>query len=716
MAIPAAHRPSLPRVLAWPIANWPAAAWLLAAVVLAVVQTKMLPEGLRQARELSDMPVGDRAEMRRALASLRLTPDILAWFNAFTLFATAIVNLTIGWLLIRRARPTWFTSILAFVFLALTSAAYPPTIEDYLPGQPVAQTIARLTTVVAIGGFFTLPFVFPDGRFVPRWMVIWGILNIAGVAAFAFFPEWGPRGTTWTLVETIQTALMVLSLVFSVVYRYRKVSTPEQRRQTRWVAFGLIIGLPGFFAGDAMMRNIDSSPLGVACLLGFLTVMPIASTLPTVTIGIAILNHRLYDIDVILNRTLVWLTLTGAVTVTYIGMVIGVGGLIGSRDNLVLSLVTTGLVAVGFQPLRLRVQRLADRFLFGDRDDPYAVLSRLGHHIEDSLGPADLLPAIVRTTAEMLRLPYAALFLERGGGPELVAASGVAPTSASTVRLPLVYQGQAIGALEVANRAPGEVFGRADRRLLEDLARQVGVAARTVSLADDLQRSRERIVTSREEERRRLRRDLHDGLGAQLAALVMQAGIAQRLVRTDHDAAERELTGLRDELRAAITEVRRLVLGLRPPALDELGLGGALRARLERLDRSDGTDPAAPRVHFAADDPLAPLSAAAEVAVYRIVEEAVTNALTHAAARTITVQIRSVADGLHVAVADDGVGITASADSTGMGLQSIHERATELGGTCAVGVGPDGRGTLVRVTLPVAPGTGGVAGWDSSGS
>ncbi|MEJ7763833.1 MAG: GAF domain-containing sensor histidine kinase, partial [Thermomicrobiales bacterium] len=584
-------------------------------------------------------------------------------------------------------------------------------IEDYLPGQPVAQTIARLTTVVAIGGFFTLPFVFPDGRFVPRWMVIWGILNIAGVAAFAFFPDSGPRGTPWVLVEAIETGLMVLSLVFSVVYRYRKVSTPEQRRQTRWVAFGLMIGLPGFFAGDAMMRNIDASPLGVACLLGFLTVMPIASTLPTVTIGIAILNHRLYDIDVILNRTLVWLTLTGAVTVTYIGMVIGVGGLIGSRDNLVLSLVTTGLVAVGFQPLRLRVQRLADRFLFGDRDDPYAVLARLGHHIEDSLGPADLLPAIVRTTAEMLRLPYAALFLERGGGPVLVAASGVAPTSTSTVRLPLVYQGQAVGALEVANRAPGEVFGQADRRLLGDLARQIGVAARTVSLADDVQRSRELIVTSREEERRRLRRDLHDGLGAQLAALVMQAGIARRLVRSDRDAAERELTDLREELRAAITEVRRLVLGLRPPALDELGLAGALRARLERLDRGGlAADAAAPRVRFAADDPLAPLSAAAEVAAYRIVEEAVTNAVKHAAARSISVDLRCDTAALMISVSDDGVGIAPPVDGSGIGLHSIRERATELGGTCAIGAGPDGRGTLVRVRLPVAPATGGGAG------
>ena len=707
MAIPATHRAPLPRVLAWPVTNWPAAVWLLAAVVIAIVQAKMAPESFRQARDLSDIPASDQAEMRRALAGLGLTPDILAWFNAFTMFSSGVVHLAIGWLLIRRARPNGFTSVLAFVFLALSSASYPPTIDDFLPGQPVAQTIARLTTVVAIGGFFTLPFVFPDGRFVPRWTVVWGVYNVGSVIIFAFLPDALPDGEGWAVAEVISTVLMVLSLVFSVVYRYRKVSTPEQRRQTRWVALGLVVALPGFFAGDAMMRNIDASPLGIACLFGFLIIMPIATTVPTLAIGIAILNYRLFDIDVILNRTLVWLVLTGVVIGTYIGVVIGIGGLIGSRGSLLLSLVATGLVAVGFQPLRLRVQRLADRFLFGDRDDPYAVLARLGHHIEDSLGPADLLPAIVRTTAEMLRLPYAALFLERGGDPELVAASGIAPTSASTVRLPLVYQGQAVGTLEVANRAPGEVFGQADRRLLEDLARQVGVAARTVSLADDLQRSRERIVTSREEERRRLRRDLHDGLGAQLAALVMQAGIAQRLVRTDHDAAEREITDLREELRAAITEVRRLVLGLRPPSLDELGLAGALGARLERLDRGDGTDAAAPRVHFVADEPLTPLSAAAEVAAYRIVEEAVTNAVKHAAARTISVSLRCGMGAIIIAVSDDGIGIAPTADGTGIGLHSIRERATELGGTCAIGAGPDGRGTLVRVTLPAAPAAGG---------
>jgi len=368
------------------------------------------------------------------------------------------------------------------------------------------------------------------------------------------------------------------------------------------VVFGLMFAVPGFFLGDAMMRNISASPAGIACLFGFLIVMPIVTTLPTVTLGIAILHHRLFDIDVVFNRTVAWLVMTIAVTGTYIGVVLGVGSLIGSRSSLVLSLVATGIVAVGFQPLHLRVQRVTSRLLFGDRDDPYTALARLGHHIEDSLSASDLLPQIVRTTAEALRLPYAALFLELADGPMLVASSGVA--SQSIVRLPLIYQGQSVGALDVATRAPGESFSLADRHLLEDLARQVGVAARTVSLAAELQQSRERIVTSREEERRRLRRDLHDGLGSQLAALTMQAGAARTLIRTNPDGAEQELVALRDELRSAVVEVRRLVLGLRPPALDELGLIGALQARLARLDRGDDDAETPLRVLLDAEDPF----------------------------------------------------------------------------------------------------------------
>lgn len=708
MALSAVLHPSSPALRGWLARTWPATTWLLVLVTINLATVRMVPELYRQSAALTDIPAGDREEMRRALASLHLTPAALARFEIVSNGIGSIISMVIGWLLVRRGAHNGFAIYLAFVLLALTNANYPPSIDDLLPGQPVAQVITRLSTAVAISGFFCLPFVFPDGRFVPRWTALWGAYIAFSVFSFAFFPEGEPFGGSMPVLDSAITVLLIVSLLFAVVYRYRRVSTPEQRRKTRWVMLGLLIGVPGFFAGDAMMRNIDASPLGVACLLGFLVVMPIVMAIPVVAIGIAILHDRLFDIDVVLSRTLVWLAMTATIIGTYIGVVLGVGTLVGSRGSLLLSLVATGLVAVAFQPLRLRVQHGVDRLLFGERDDPYTVLARLGHRIEDALGPADLLPQIVRTTAEALRLPYAALFLEHAEGPVLAAASGTAPPS--TLRLPLTYQGQTVGALEVATRGQGEVFSQADRRLLEDLARHVGVAARTVSLAADLQRSREQIVISREEERRRLRRDLHDGLGAQLAALIMEAGAARRLVRTDAEAADKALLELREELRAAVAEVRRVVLGLRPPALDELGLTGALRARLARLDQEEPDADGTPlRVRFETDQRLPPLSAATEVAAFRIVEEAVTNVIRHAGAATVIVTLRLDDGALGITVEDDGAGLPAVTGSAGLGLQSMRERATELGGTCDIGPGPDGRGTRVAVTLPVAPGEGAAA-------
>ena len=703
MAVVALRRPTPTNIKTWLVTNWPAAVWLIVAVVITIAGSRNAHEEYRQLVEMTDTPAQEREKLLRSLANLHLSPEVPRRIRNLYCFGRYVVNFIVGWLLIRRPPRTGFACYLAFVLLAFTEANYPPEIAETWPSQPVTQAIIRLCTVVAITGFFNLPFIFPNGRFVPRWTVIWGAYNVFSLVTFAFAPDLDPLEGAPPAVGVIFTVLFVLSAVGSMIYRYRRVSTPEQRRQTRWVMFGLMVGIPAFFVGDAMMRNIDSTAVGIACFIGFLIIMPIAMTLPTAALGIAIINERLFDIDVILNRTLVWLAMTIAVIGTYIGVVLGIGHLVGSERSLFLSLLATGLVAVGFQPLLQRVRRVTNRLLFGDRDDPYAVLARLGHHIEDTLSSADLLPQIVRTTAEALRLPYAALFLERTEGPVLVASSGVA--TSSVLRLPLMYQGQSVGALEVATRAPGEVFGQADRRLLEDLARQIGVAARTVSLATDLQQSRERIVTSREEERRRLRRDLHDGLGAQLAAMIMQAGAARSLVRSDPDAAEQELVDLREELRSAVVDIRRLVLGLRPPALDELGLVGALRTRLIRLD-GGGIDAESPNleVRFDAEEPLPPLSAAAEVAAYRIVEEAVTNVVKHARANLVTVTIQQVEGMLSITVVDDGIGITPSADGSGMGLHSIRERATELGGSFAITAGPEGRGTMVQVTLPTTAG------------
>jgi signal transduction histidine kinase len=233
--------------------------------------------------------------------------------------------------------------------------------------------------------------------------------------------------------------------------------------------------------------------------------------------------------------------------------------------------------------------------------------------------------------------------------------------------------------------------------LLEDLARQAEVAVHAVRLTDDLQRSRERLVATREEERRRLRRDLHDGLGAQLAGLNVQASTLRRLIPSDPGAADELVVELREELRSAIADIRRLVYDLRPPALDDLGLGVALRQLAERYDSKD----APLRVVVEAPEDLPTLAAAVEVGVYRIAQEALTNVARHARARTCVVRL-SINDGVALEIIDDGVGIPAERNA-GVGLASMRERASELGGTCLIQSFSEG-GTRVLVRLPLAGG------------
>jgi signal transduction histidine kinase len=354
--------------------------------------------------------------------------------------------------------------------------------------------------------------------------------------------------------------------------------------------------------------------------------------------------------------------------------------------------LATGLVAVLFQPLRSRLQRGVNRLMYGERDDPYAVISRLGRRLEATLAPDRVLPTLVETIAQALKLPYVAILLKEGEGFTTTAAYGSPRGEPET--LPLVYQREELGRLVLSPRAPGEGFSDADRRLLEDLARQAEVAVHAVRLTTDLQHSRERLVATREEERRRLRRDLHDGLGAQLAGLNVQAGTLRRLIPRDPDAADEVVVELRDELRSAIADIRRLVYDLRPPALDDLGLAEALRRLAERY----GSEGEQLRVSVEAPEDLPGLPAAVEVAVYRIVQEALTNVARHARAHRCVVRL-AVNEDAALEIVDDGVGIPAQR-SAGVGLSSMHERASELGGSCVVHSVPKG-GTQVLVRLPM---------------
>lgn len=682
----------------WAVLFW--IAFLGLAVASAVAAA---PESYHLAVDNVDagFSTADAESIKRSLDQIGLSTRFIAVSEAVFLVISFIGSGVLGWLLVRFTPRNGFAYLLALSFAAQSAAIYPPSIDNVFPDRPAWALLARLFTVFGISMLFNTAFLFPTGRFVPRWTIVPACYAVFGVASLAFFPERWTDSTLWRAIDSISTLVFVGSVVYSVVHRYRRVSTFEQRQQTKWVVFGLLFGLPGFFAGDAMMRNIGPGTLGILCLLGFVFLMPIFNLAIPVTVAIAVLRKRLFEIDVLLNRTLVWLVLTIAVVATYIGIVVGIGSLLGSDRNLLLSLLATGVVAVGFQLVRERVQRAADRLLYGERDDPYRVLARLGQRIEASVSQEELLPSIVRTAAEALRLPYAALFLQHADGSRLVAVSGV--ESSGALELPLVYQGKAIGTLAVAPRGPGEQFGTADRRLLEDLARQVGVAAHAVMLTEELQHSRERIVTAREEERRRLRRDLHDGLGAQLAALAIQTSVIRSLITRDPAQADTAVAELRDELRTAITDIRRLVHGLRPPALDELGLGGALSQRVERFATGgvEGSS-AGLTIRFDAPESLPLLPAAVEVAIFRIVEEALTNVSRHANATRVDIAISVDGETLHLSITDDGEGIQPGR-SAGVGMYSMSERAEELGGTMTFAdVKPYGLRVLAAFPLPKA--------------
>ena len=368
------------------------------------------------------------------------------------------------------------------------------------------------------------------------------------------------------------------------------------------------------------------------------------------------------------------------------------------EDNLAISLLATGIVAVLFAPLRDRLQRAANRLMYGERDEPYAVLSRLGQRLEATLDPRAVLPAVVETVVGALKVPHAEISLKRHDDFEPAARHGT--PSGEPLVLPLTYQNETVGRLTVSPRAKNELFTQADRRLLGDLARQAGVAAYAVRLTADLQRSREKLVAAREEERRRLRRDLHDGVGPRLAALTLKIETARNRLAGDA-RTEDLLSDLADRARAAVADVRNSVHALRPPALDELGLVSAIEETAAQYV-GNGL-----RVSVEAPDDLPPLPAAAEVAAYRIAQEAMTNVVRHAGAASCAVRFEfdEEAGLLCLTVEDDGRGI--GEDSiAGVGLSSMRERAEELGGTCVVEPVSAG-GARVRTKLPGALDTSG---------
>ena len=544
--------------------------------------------------------------------------------------------------------------------------------------------------------------------FVPRWAGWVALVWIAWQLPRYLFPDWHLESGAWyPWATTVVWAIALGTAVYSQAYRYRRVSDAVQRQQIKWVVFGITVALAGFLGTVVALAALVPSPASPGALLANLAGQAVSYSfmlLIPLSIGVAILRYHLFDINLIINRTLVYGILTTSVVVLYVLVVGGLGAVLQVQGSLIVSLIATGLAAVMFQPLRDRLQRGVNKLMYGERDDPYAVLSRLGARLESTPAHDAVLPAVARTVRDALKLPYAEIQLKREGGFETVAVAGNPEENA--LLLPLVYGGETVGRLALGQRVGEEGFADRERRLLEDLAHQIGASAHAALMTDealrlsaDLQRSRERLVEAREEERRRLRRDLHDGLGPQLSSQALTIDAARALMKRDPEAAEALLLELKADAQDAVADIRRLVYGLRPPALDDLGLLGALRETAAQYD-AKGLN-----VALRTPEDLPPLSAAVEVACYRIAQEALTNVARHSGASACTVSLAIEDDGmLRLEIRDGGRGIpdpkSHSAVRAGVGLTSMRERATELGGSIDVHPLPEG-GTLVRARLPL---------------
>lgn len=566
---------------------------------------------------------------------------------------------------------------------ATSALASPLAVVLHEAAAPVA--LQRLVITIfswswpwAIGLVLPLALLlFPDGRPISRgwrWVVIAVIITAPlfplEMGTFPGPPEPGyPTGyltipfydllqPLWTATEVRTSLAMFLGLA-ALMVRYRRGSEVE-RRQLLWlvlaVLVALIVLLPWGLVAGTPIEVLFAIPL-----------IPIAVT-------VAIVRVQLVDIRLVVSRLLAWLILLLAVLVAYTGLVALLNRF--ATPRLAWSAVITVLLVLVATPLLPRLQRLVDGAIYGDRGDPARVVSRLGEQLAT---PDAGLQEVITTIRSALRLPY--LAIERDG--TVLVRDGDPPERLHP--WPLTRGGKPEGQLTIGLRPGERELAAADRRALAMIADPVAIAVHSMIVSEELQASRERIVATREEERRRLRRELHDGLGPTLTGIAFAADAAANTIEADPAESQRLLTTLRRDTRAALADVRRLVDNLRPPALDELGLVQALQQRADQLTwRADGESV---KVRLDVPEQVPALPAAIEVATYRIATEALTNVVRHSRATGAVVRL-CYGERLDLSITDNGP--PNGGWAPGVGLDAMRERAAELGGSFQAGPTPTG--------------------------
>jgi two-component system, NarL family, sensor kinase len=594
----------------------------------------------------------------------------------------------LGWILLGGALPFMAAACLS-TWLRYTTAIT-PAVAVAVYAEALLWNVPRVL-------FAVLGLYFPDGRLPGRWARPVAIgLPVATLlyeaVGWLTLPSWTPGGIPMPnrfyvpgLVGVAPRLEGALDLVIWVGLLVAAVSPLARwRRASRLSRRQIAIALPCFllFLAVAAVREQVWAPWVAGAVLAVAVLWPAA-------IGYVIVRDRLYVLDRAARRIV-----AGAVPVALLAVVYAAAAVVmsaalpgeGAALAAVLA-VLAALVGLVLRPVGAWVSMRVDRLLYGDRAEPYQLARQLAARLRDGVGPAQVPDVVCQIVVSALRLPAAAL--EASGGRRLAGVGTV--TSGEPVELR--YHGQLVGRLLAAPRAGQDRLDELDRAALQALADLAAPAVSALSLRKELAASRAQLVAAGEVERRRLRRDVHDGLGPSLAAIRLQVETALAVLPPGSPSGSL-LTDAARELREIGAELRRITDDQLPPALERLGLGGALAELIDRL-----SNPAL-RIELDLPDRLPALAPVVELAAYRIAAEALANAIRHSGGTRATVRLTDAGDGLVLTVTDDGTGIPAGAGRTGLGLRSMAERAADLGGTCQVRGGRTG--TTLTARLPHA--------------
>jgi signal transduction histidine kinase len=519
-------------------------------------------------------------------------------------------------------------------------------------------------------------------------------LGIENPLALASDPEDGPLA-----FSVVFAVLSLLAGAVALVTRVRRNRDPVVRAQLRWLAWaGGVVAVAYATLFVPPLLGLDESGLADVAA----TIVVLSFGLIPVAIGVAVLRYRLYDIDLVIRKTIVFAVVVAFIAIVYVGLVVGVGAAIGSRTSPVLSAVAAAIVALVFQPVRSRAARLADRVVYGQRATPYEVLANFSERVGETYAAEDVLERMARVVGEGVGARRAEVWMRLGDRDRLAAiwpsdGEPSARPEANDAVFPVEHQDAVLGSLALTAPA-NDPLTPAKRNLVTHLAAQAGLVLHNVRLTeelrarlDDLRAAQKRLVAAQDQERKRIERNIHDGAQQQLVALAVRLGLTDQLIDRDPAKAHESIAQLKAETQTALEDLRNLARGIYPPLLADEGLGAALDAQARRAALPVETDVRLERR-------LAP---EVEAAVYFSCLESLQNVAKYAGATAARVLVEQTDGVVTFEVADDGAGFDPGARGYGTGLQGISDRLGALDGTLEVHSEP-GRGTVVRGRVPVA--------------